>query len=200
MRLIFLAMSVAILHGQVVVEPDSAKKETVYRITDGACQIRWTVFHSELNAGIIQHRATCSLPLGQQLSLTAKLLEKVLADQPSESFRTLSLGRLDSFPGMTAQLAKLAKQSPQWDLQKGQPKSGKMSEFVVALANQGQLLEEWQAMFARFHRKVKVSGVERVSVSKAADLPNFKQLKEAGIDAADKVPYDCEMWLSVTQN
>jgi hypothetical protein len=185
---------------QVVVESDAGKTETLYSISDGTCQIRWTVFESATNAGVIQHRATCGLPLGQQLSLTARLLEKVVAaEREGHNFRSMYLGRLDSLPGMSARLAILAKQSPRWDLRKGQPKSGNINAFVAQLANQGGLYQEWQEMFQRFDRHVEVSGVEKVAVSKAGDLPDFKQLQEQGIGAADKVPYDCQIWLAVTK-
>jgi hypothetical protein len=182
----------------VAVESNDTRKETVYRISDGSCRINWTIYHSHVNQGVIQHRASCDLPLGQQTPLIAKLLEKLSAEEESAgAFRTLYLGRLESFQGLPERLAILAKESPQWDLRRGRPKAGPVHSFVVTLANQGGLFDEWREVFQRFNWRLEVSAVEKVSVSKAGTLPYFQRLKEKGIAAKDRVPYDCQVWLAV---
>lgn len=183
----------------VAVESNDTRQETVYRIFDGSCQISWTIYHSQVNQGVIQHQASCDLPLRQQTPLIAKLLETLSAEQESaRTFRTLYLGRLESFQGLPERLAILAKRSPQWDLRRGQPKVGPVHSLVVTLANQGGLFDEWREVFQRFNWRLEVSAVEKVSVSKAGKLPYFQRLKEKGIAAADRVPHDCQVWLAVT--
>jgi hypothetical protein len=183
----------------VVVELHPDLQETVYRITEKSCAIRWTVYHSQVNKGVVQHQATCDLPLSQQAPLIARLLESVMKDdETARTFHTLSLGRLNSFPGLPARLAILAKQSPLWDLRRGRVSEGRTSQWLVQLANQGRFYDEWQGVFQRFNRHIEVSSVEHVAFSKAGELPYFKELQDQGIAPADRVPYDCQVWLAVT--
>ena len=114
-------------------------------------------------------------------------------------FHTLFLGSLNSSPEISIHLAMMSKQSPNWDTQKGQPRSGGINPFIVKLANQSHLYDEWEARFQHFNWNSEVSGVEKVLVSKAGELPYFAQLKEQGIKATDKLPYDCLVWLSMTK-
>lgn len=183
---------------EVSIRSNPAGTETVYRIVSGSCQIDWTLIHSGLNAGIVLHREVCGLPLRQQVPLITKLLEKVVsADGDARSFRTLSLGRLHSFPEMPERLAILAARSPQWDRRAGRPKSGSSNTFIAELAKHDSFYQEWQTMFARFDRHVEISGVEKVLVSEAGKLPFFTQLQAHDVTATDKLPYDCVVWLSV---
>lgn len=184
----------------VIVESDPAKMETIYRITESSCQISWTVYHSQVNEGIIKHDSRCTFPLDKQLLLISKIFAKILEDErTSTKFHTLFLGSLNSSPEISARLAMLAKRSPHWDTQKGQPKSGGTNPFIVKLANQSHLYDEWEAMFQHFNRSIEISAVEKVLVSKAGEFPYFAQLKEQGIKATDKLPYDCLVWLSMTK-
>lgn len=183
----------------VAIESNDVRKETVYRISDGACHIDWIIYRSDVNKGVIQHRATCNLPLSQQAPLIAQLLEKLTSDEESvRTFRTLYLGRLESFQELPERLAILARQSPQWEPHRGRPKVGPLHSFVVTLANQGGLFDEWREVFRRFNLRFEISSVEKVSVAKAAKLPYFQRLHERGIAAADRVPHDCQVWLAVT--
>ena len=183
----------------VVVEPHPEIQETVYRITGKSCEIRWTVYHSQVNKGVIKHQSTCDLPLGRQTPLIARLLESVLKDdETARTFHTLYLGRLNSFPGLPARLAVLVRQSPLWDLRRGRVSEGRTNQWLVQLSNQGRFYDEWQEAFQRFGRHIEVSSVEHVALSKAGDLPYFKELQAQGIAPADRVPYDCQVWLAVT--
>jgi hypothetical protein len=184
----------------VIMEPRPDRQETVYRLTDTSCEISWTVYHSQVNQGIVQHQAKCALPLKEQASLLTRILERVrMAEPASWTLQTVYLGRLSSFPGLSERLAIQAKQSPKWDPRTGQPVSGQASPLVVQLANQARLFDEWQGVFQRFDLRIEVASVEQVSVMKAGALPYFKQLQVQGMTAADRVPYDCQLWLAVTK-
>jgi len=126
-------------------------------------------------------------------------MEKVRSEQPVSSFRTLFLGLLDTQPGLPLRLALLAKRSPQWDSHLGRPKQGPLDRLVVQLANESTLFEEWQQLFHRFGLRIRVSGVESVSVAEAGKLPFFGEWQKHGIQAADRVPYNGLVWFAVTQ-
>lgn len=182
----------------VTIAPDPARQETVYRILSRGCDISWTVPHTKVNAGIVQQRSQCVLPLADQLDLAGKLLERILKDQPAR-FDTLFLGRLDLQPGMSERLARLAKESPQWDVRAGRAKSGPDDSLVVGLANDTALFADWQQLFHRFGLRIRVSGVENVAVSPAGSLPFFDDLQKHGVRAADRLPHDCLIWFGVTK-
>ena len=183
---------------QVRVEPRPERQEVVYRIAEGKCDIQWTVYQSEINRGVIQHRGTCELPMREQSPLIRKLLESTMKDpETAKSFHTLSVGLVNAFPGLSARLATLGRESSGWDLRAGRPKSGTINGFVRDLARQGRFFAEWQDAFKVFQRQIEVAHVEEVAVAPAGELPFFGQLKGQGIRHRDRVPYNCDVWLKV---
>src|SRR6266851_9183841 len=98
---------------QVSVESNTARMETIYKISAGTCQITWTLYHSKVNEGAIRNESICShSSLHQQTQLVSKILAKVLNDSGTPpKFNTLVFGTLASSPEMSARLAVLAKQS-----------------------------------------------------------------------------------------
>ena len=120
-------------------------------------------------------------------------------NESSLKFHTLFIGGLRSFPEMSARLAIFSKQSPLWDSKQGRQRSGQINQVIIKLANQGQVYDEWQKAFNRHNVKILVSGVENVSVARAGDLPYFDELQTHGINAPDRLPYDCLIWFSLTR-
>jgi hypothetical protein len=181
---------------QVASRPET--KETAYRITDGPCQITWTLVDTDLNRGVINHRAECPRPLGMQAELIATLLAKVLEDKNrAGKLHTLALGPLRDIPNLSARLASAAKESGGWDLDEGRPKSGLVNAFVAALLERQQFYGELNKVFERFNLQTRVSGVEQVSVTSAGTLPFYAEIATRGIKPQDKVPYTCIVWLSI---
>jgi hypothetical protein len=175
-----------------------ARGEVEYEIRSGGdCRIRWVVSRTGVNAGVAQLRSDCRLTMNEQLLLQSKVLARVAADEPE--IRTLFWGRLGKWPEWSGRLASAAIRSASWDAKAGQPKAGEsMNAFVLSLMSQIDMFSELQQLLADLHLRIKVSGVEKVSVTAAGSLPFFVgHLPPAGVSASDKVPFDCLIWFSV---
>ena len=187
----------------VIVETDPLYKEIRYSITDDDCLIKWIRYTSELNKGVLRHRSQCSLSLKDQTPLLSKILFKVLQDiDDPRSIHTFFVGRLapDNAKGhleMSRRLALAAKKSPRWDTEKGNPLTGHINEFVKEIANQEMIYIELKELFEQFDMKLEIASVEKVLVTTAGELPCFEWLKNQGVEAVNKVPYDCLTWFSI---
>jgi len=176
----------------------SMQGEVEYEIRSGAdCRIRWAVSRTGVNAGIAQLRSDCQLTMAEQLALQSKVLARVAADEPG--LRTLFWGRLGKWPEWAGRLALAATRSASWDVKAGHPKVGEsMNAFVLTLMSQTDMFSELQQLLADLHLRMKVSGIEKVSVAAAGSLSSFVvHLAPEGVSASDKVPLDCLIWFAV---
>jgi hypothetical protein len=94
-------------------------------------------------------------------------------------------------------LALAAKRSPEWDAVQGAPRSGDINRWVRKLANEASIYEELRPVFREAGLEINLTGVEMVLVEPAGRLKFFEALREAGVRADDKVPFDCQAWFSV---
>jgi hypothetical protein len=176
----------------------ATRGEVEYEIHSGAdCRIRWVVSRTGINAGIAQLRSDCRLSMSEQLSVQSKILARVAADEPG--LRTLFWGGLGKWPEWSERLALAAARSSSWDAKTGRPKAGQgVDAFVLSLISQTDIFSEFEQVLADLHLRIKVSGAETVSVTRAGSLPFFSAyLAPAGVSAADKLPFDCLTWFSV---
>ena len=187
----------------VTIEYSSQWNARIYKIAKGDCTIEWIARNTE--PGVIKHSAECTVPLAEQIPLLEKICAEFLSkDKNAQAFRTLYWGRLapdETKPGlqeMSLRLALAAYKSPGWNAKKGKPKNGDINGFVRDLANRENIYPELKELFERFHKSIKFSCAEKVLVQKAEKLPFFDQLKKKGIKAADKLPFDCMTWFSIT--
>jgi hypothetical protein len=188
----------------VTVEESSQWNGTVYRISSGDCTIEWMARRAE--AGVIKHSSRCAVPLSQQIPLLTQMVAEVFRrDRNTESFRMLFWGRLSpdgtgSGPReMSLRLALAAYASPAWNPKIGRPENGDFNGFVKDVANTAMIYPELRELFGRFRRTIAVPYVEKVLVSEAAKLPFYDQLRPHGIQATDKLPFDCVTWFSVSE-
>jgi len=187
---------------EVAVKHDPEGRETDYTIVSGDCRITWTVYRTEANRGVIRHRSDCGLALAEQAPLIGKVLRKVMAaDAEAAGFRTLSWGRLcpDGARDTTlpARLALAAARSAEWDKAKGAPRGGDVNGWVRKLANEAPIYEELRPVFSKSGLDIRLTSVEKVLVQPAERLEFFEKLREGGVRASDKVPFDCQTWFSV---
>ncbi len=187
----------------VTVEIDSHLKQTTYSIAREDCRINWVVYSSEANRGVISHRCYCRLPLAEQAPLFAALLEKLVGNPPDHTkYHTLFGGRLypdgKPNPEMAMRLMLAAKRSDGWDSVRGIPAGGDKNGFVRDLMNEASTYPELKAVFLKAGLDIRVSSVEKVLVLKAGELSFFNQLQGSDVKPADKLPFDCMTWFSIT--
>jgi hypothetical protein len=187
----------------VTIEQSSQWNAAIYNISSGDCTIQWIARNSEI--GVIKYWSQCRLSLAEQLPLLEKICGEFFSkDRNAQAFRTLFWGRLapdetrHGLQEMSLRLALAAHKSPGWDAQRGRPKNGDINGFVRDLSNRAMIYPELKELFARFHKSVVFSCAEKVLVQKAGKLPFYDQLKQQGVKAADKLPFDCMAWFSVS--
>jgi hypothetical protein len=186
----------------VSVVTDTIYREIRYTVTAQHCTLTWVVHTSEVNRGVVSQRMRCPLPPKELITLLAPLLQRVLADTVANGmFTTLFWGRLcehdatgDEFG---ARLASAAASSDAWDRQRGKARSGHENDAVRRIANTAGIYAELDRLFARFGLTVEVTGVEKVLIAPAGTLPFYEHLRRRGVNAEDRVPYDCLTWLGV---
>jgi len=178
--------------------------QTIYSISAEDCKIEWIARNSEI--GVISHKARCAMPLSQQLPLLTQICTEFFSkDKNARAFRTLFWGRLtpdgNKPPSqeLSLRLALAAHKSPGWDIKRGRPKNGDINGFVKDLANRADIYPELKELFKLFHKSINFSCAEKVLVSKAEKLPFFDELKQHGIKASDKLPFDCMTWFSISE-
>jgi len=186
----------------VMVERDIDLRETRFTIAAGDCRIVWTVFGTEINRGLIRHRAVCGLPLSDQAPLIGMLLRKVMSSGAAAAdFQTLDWGRLYpdgiSDETMAIRLSLAASRSPEWDAGSGAPRKGDINGWVRRLANASSIFKELHPLFLEAGLEIQLSAVEKVLVLQARQLPFHEKLRLHGVQAEDKVPFDCQVWFSV---
>lgn len=186
----------------VTIEQNSQWNATIYNISDAGCTVQWIARNSEI--GVIKHWSRCSRSLSEQLPLWEKICAEFFSkDNNAQAFRTLFWGRLapESQNGsleLSLRLALAAYLSPGWDLKRGKPKRGDMNGFIRDIANKKMIYPELRELFGRFQRSVAFSCAEKVLITVAANLPFYEQLKQQGVKAGDKLPFDCVAWFTVS--
>ena len=188
---------------KVIIEHSAQWNATIYKISSGDCTIEWIARNSEI--GVIKYWSQCTLSLAERLPLLEKICAEFLSkDKNAQAFRTLFWGRLapdetkPRLQEMSLRLALAAHKSPGWDVKRGKPKSGDINGFVKDLANTVNIYPELKELFERFHKSIIFSCAEKVLIQKAEKLPFYEQLKQQGVKAADRLPFDCMTWFSIS--
>mgnify|MGYP001585596063 CR=1 FL=1 len=188
----------------VRVQHDPSLRDTNYSVTKGTCRISWVVYASELNKNVIHQHARCNLPLPEQMPLISGIMSKLLESAPGLGmYRTLSWGRLypdgQPDPTLAMRLMLAAKRSAMWDASRGRPRTGDVNGFVRKLANEALIYPELRAAFRQAGLDVEIVSIEKVLVLPAGRLPFFDRLPGSEIRAADKLPFDCQIWFSISR-
>jgi hypothetical protein len=188
---------------KITIEQRQELSETVYSLGDESCEMELTVYESEANLGVVVVRSQCVLSWQHQLSLLDEGLTKVLEDEKQEhAFHALSWGRLapdQHVPQeMSYRLALAAFESPIWDKKRGRAKTGHQNDFIVELANRADIYRELRNIFSSKNRTLRFSSAEKMLVMEAEQLPFFDALARHGVQAKDKLPFDCQAWFTVS--
>ncbi|MCE5263890.1 MAG: hypothetical protein LLG97_10190 [Deltaproteobacteria bacterium] len=196
-----LSLRSAEMASSVTVEESAQWNATIYSISGEGCTIQWIARHSEI--GVIKHWSRCTASLSGQLPLLEKLCTEFFSrDKNAALFRTLFWGRLDpenrnGSHELSLRLALAAYRSPGWDRKRGKPKSGDVNGFIRDIANSNMIYPELQELFGRWQRGISFSAAEKVLIAEAGKLPFYELLKERGVKAADRLPFDCAAWFRV---
>jgi hypothetical protein len=185
----------------VIIEQSAQWNATIYSISSEGCEIQWIARNSEI--GVIKHWSRCTASLSGQLPLWEKICTEFFSkDKNADAFRTLFWGRLEpetqnGSRELSLRLAVAAYQSPGWDVKRGKPRNGDMNGFIRDVANRKMIYPELRELFGRFQRTIALSHAEKVLVLEAVKLPFYEQLRQQGIKAADRLPFDCAAWFAV---
>jgi hypothetical protein len=186
------------------VEYSALDQATIYSASSGDCSIRWIAYNAGPNQGVVKHSPRCAAPLALQFSLLTKICTALFGhDKDARTFRTLFWGGLEAerkpaSRELSLRLALAAYQSPGWDVKRGMPKNGDNNGFIKNLADREPIYPELKELFRRFHRHITLASVEKVRVLEAEKLPFYGQLKQKGVTAADRLPFDCMAWFSIS--
>ena len=170
--------SISLVTGEVSVIPHERYKETNYVImgADGK-NISLTVFHTDLNEMVLRLRNDSTLKMAEQLPLMEKLLEKVNADRPISSFRTLYVGTILFIFGKDKTISNrlIAASKPYAPVP-----FVKQNNLVRDMMNKKMLYPELKALFDKYGVNIQVAACEKVLV------------RPGGI------PYDGMTWFRIT--
>jgi len=186
---------------QVSIRPDDYDTGMIYSIQNKDCRIEWITRNNEV--GVIKHCSHCPASLSEQLPLLTQLCAAYLSkDKNAKAFRALFWGRLlpDEMPGppeLSMRLALAAHKSPGWDAKRGRAKNGHDYELARDLANNEMIYPELKELFAYFNKTITVSYMEKLCILQAKELPYFEQLKQHGVKAEEKLPFDAATWFSI---
>jgi len=190
---------------KLLIERDAELGTRSYSVNEGDCRISLTAFDSPPNRGIVQDRSVCSSPLSAQIPARSGLLAAVMSDSESSGPpRTLVWGRLtpdrrrDDLE-MAFRLALAAHRSSSWDVKVGRPRSGNVNAVVVTLANQAMIYPELKQWFNDSGLELRFVSAEKVLIARAGTLAYFDRLKAVGVDAAEKLPFDCLAYFAISK-
>jgi hypothetical protein len=189
---------------EVTVEYSVLNQATIYTASSGDCSITWIAYNAGPNQGVIKHSPRCDAPLALQFSLLMKICKVFFSsDKDARAFRTLFWGGFEAEEKPASQempfrLALAAYRSPGWDVKKGTPKKGDINGFIKNLANGETIYPELKELFRGFDRHITLAVVEKVRVLEAGKLPFYDQLKQQGVKATDRLPFDCMAWFSLS--
>jgi hypothetical protein len=182
----------AALHPTVTPPPPFALVDTdmtrTARTPDGCVSLeldrRWHTLTHRRGAAPTCPRLEDALPLLRDML--------VALDRNGElrSVTSFSVGR--DYESFYTRLAIAAARSPDWDVHRGQPKSGNPNAFVVQIAHDSpRFFPEMVTLLAVVHLRPELRGVEKVLIGTPAQTPFRERLESTGVPERAKVPFDC---------
>ncbi len=147
-------------------------------------------------------RDTCGLALADKIAALARLAGAFEAgrDFPA-GVSSLGIGRLVRWPELARELALAAYRSPDWDAAAGRPRgaaagdSRALHAFFVAQALDMSLLDPLLVAFAAEAVTLETLSVEKVLVGRPDQTPFNTWLRNQGVPAEAKLPFDAIVWL-----
>ncbi len=161
----------------------------------GGCDVRLELRRTE---PVLVFRSDCPLAVAETRTALTTLLGQLFPDRRwPAGVQSMSLGRIDGFPWLSARLAVAAARDAGWDVRRGRPREGSDNAFVMRVLDRERLLGDVASVLAGWGVAVRSSSVEKVLVAPAGTLGIAGALREAGIEAEARVPFDAQLWLRV---
>jgi hypothetical protein len=129
----------------------------------------------------------CTLDEAAYARVVAAWLAARGADAPP--LRGLGLGRAVNLPWISEHIARAASREPRWDAARGRDRKGDINGLVAALLSRPEFLQRLNAPFAGTPWTVRAVSVEKVLVTRAAEI-----LPGAG---RGRLPFDAQLWLVI---
>jgi hypothetical protein len=117
-------------------------------------------------------------------ALYRPLIARILADAPSVARWKVSV---QGYQSLGTRLAAAAARDKSWDQRLGRPKRGGVNAYVIEIANQAQIFEEFQDLASENASHARVVDVEKVMLCPAPSAPR------------DHVPCGGSVWFELSK-
>jgi hypothetical protein len=134
---------------------------------------------------VLRLRPACTLGYGS----TQGAVRALLAQEGDARELSVSFGRIERYPWLSALLARQASSSRRWNLAAGKPYEGHENAYVAA-ALRG--MPEFTALFGRW--QIAGVSIEKVLVRPAAEL---SLATGAPVPPESKLPFDAIVWITL---
>ena len=180
---------------------DSTLHRASYSIIDSIESVILQAYQRDINKGIIIYRYKGKTQLADLLPKIDTLLYSVFNDSMNNfNFSTIAWGRLSTGLNRDYTLAKrlvlFAKNSDQWDSQKGIPLSTHINDFVKTLKDEFSI--ELDPLLQKYNYKIESISAEKILVDRAEKLIFWDDIK-SHVDSGDRLPYDCQLWFVISK-
>ena len=155
-----------------------------YSVRRDSCEVTWEYLKRD---HVLKHGSTCR-SLGMQVSMIGELLGEFRKDGQ----RLDSLAGVEVIPaeaGISLRMA-LAVHRSMGGCLRTTPHDSLEKAF-----NDADLLKELREPFETAGVRLKVGGIEKVSMMQANRLPFWDELDRQGVKPDELLPYDCWLWL-----
>jgi len=167
---------------RVTVKEDA--NAVTYSIQHNSCAVTWEYLRQSHS---MKQTSTCASPAEQAL-LVRELLNEFRKDgQKLDSLASVGVDPKEA--GISFRMA-LAVHQFMGGCLKTTP-----YDSIEKAFNDADILKELREPFESAGVRLKVGGIEKVSMMPASRLPYFDQLKEHGVKSDELLPYDCWLWL-----
>ena len=168
-------------------------EKTIFETDSDICRLRWEVSHPKKKKGQLylsvqisgSTETHCKIPFEQQVPFHRAALKAVFSQWPKSQFKNFFGSGFRSYSPdqlWSVQLARRSFESEDWkDYRRNYPKnkSGKgPHQILLDLANKDPMIySRFNKLFNEFGLQIELYEVEKISTSRARDLPHRELLK-----------------------
>jgi len=173
------------------------KSDYAFVVEIEGCRIQWNVveFKKPRERKYLSVRKNCFIPFSEQAHIHKAILEIIFSKWPIIDFDSISWGSFgdNSDWSWNIPIAIASSKSEEYrDYRMNYPNSKitSINDIFIRLANEAIAYHDLKQLFQEFDADIELSGVEKVFVSKAKDLPFYPVLKNTGIRSNMRLIYN----------